>query len=98
VPKEPEIVFKGKFTDWIEYLSIARVYYDLDTCRKKVAEYLLVYPELMEHKLNLTFISEKLCEIDGMFPPNGLWVEYYRVIELNYIIVTANNKRNSVLL
>ena len=43
---EPEIVFKGQFTNWIEYLSIERVYYDLETCKNKVGEYLLLYPEI----------------------------------------------------
>lgn len=40
LPKEPEIAFRGKFTNWIEYLSIERVYYDLETCKNKVREYL----------------------------------------------------------
>ena len=38
--KEPEIVFKGQFTNWIEYLSIERLYYDLETCKNKVGKYL----------------------------------------------------------
>ena len=38
--KEPEILFKGQFTNWIEYLSIERVYYDLETCKNKVIEYI----------------------------------------------------------
>ena len=34
--KEPEMLFKGRFTNWIDYLSIERNYYDLLTCIKKV--------------------------------------------------------------
>ena len=33
--KEPEIIFKAKFTNWIDYLSIERIYYDFETCKKK---------------------------------------------------------------
>ena len=29
---EPEITYNGQFTNWIEYLSIERIYYDLETC------------------------------------------------------------------
>ena len=43
--KEPEILFKGQFTNWIDYLSIERIYYDFETCKKKVNEYLVLYPE-----------------------------------------------------
>ena len=77
--KEPEIVFKGQFTNWIEYLSIERVYYDLETCKNKVGEYLLLYPEIKKHYLDLSIVSNELCKIDSSFPPNRLWVEYYNV-------------------
>ena len=77
--KEPEIVFKGQFTNWIEYLSIERVYYDLETCKNKVGEYLLLYPEIKKYYLDLSIVSNELCKIDVLFPPNGLWVEYYNV-------------------
>ena len=35
LPLEPEIQFKTHFTNWIDYLGIKRVYYDLETCKKK---------------------------------------------------------------
>ena len=91
--KEPEIVFKGQFTNWIEYLSIERVYYDLEICKNKVGEYLLLYPEIKKHYLNLSNVSNKLCKIDTLFPPNGLWVEYYNVKDLRDIITITNNKK-----
>jgi superfamily II DNA or RNA helicase len=90
--KEPEIVFKGQFTNWIEYLSIERVYYDLETCKNKVDEYLLLYPE-MKNYLDLLSVSNELCKIDGSFPPNGLWVEYYNIKELQDIITITNKKK-----
>ena len=91
--KEPEIVFKGQFTNWIEYLSIERVYYDLETCKNKVGEYLLVYPEIKKHYLDLSIVSNELSKIDALFPPNGLWVEYYNVKDLRDIISITNKKK-----
>ena len=79
LPKDPEDVF-SQFTNWIEYLSIERIYYDLETCKKKVCEYLSANPDLKLHRLNLSFVMLKLCNIDKLFPPNGLWVEYYKVM------------------
>lgn len=91
--KEPEIVFKGQFTSWIEYLSIERVYYDLENCKNKVGEYLLLYPEIKKHYLDLSIVSNELCKIDALFPPNGLWVEYYNVKDLRDIITITNKKK-----
>ena len=93
--KEPEIVFKGQFTNWIEYLSIERVYYDLETCKNKVGEYLLLYPEIKKYYLDLSIVSSELCKIDALFPPNGLWVEYYNVKDLRDIITITNKKKKS---
>jgi len=91
--KEPEIVFKGPFTNWIEYLSIERVYHDLETCKNKVGEYLSLYPEIKKHYLDLSIVSNELCKIDVLFPPNGLWVEYYNVKDLREIITITNKKK-----
>jgi len=92
--KKPEIAFKGQFTNWIEYLSIERVYYDLEICKNKVCEYLLMYPEIKKHYLDLSIVSNELCKIDTLFPPYGLWVEYYRVKDLGDIITLTNKKKN----
>jgi hypothetical protein len=91
--KKPEIVFKGRFTNWIEYLNIERVYYDLETCKNKVGEYLLLYPEIKKHYLDLSIVSNELCKIDILFPPNGLWVEYYNVKDLRDLITITNKKK-----
>ena len=91
--KEPEIVFKGQFTNWIEYLSIERVYYDLETCKNKVGEYLLLYPKIKKHYLDLSIVSNELCKVNIIFPPNGLWVEYYNVKDLRDIITIINKKK-----
>jgi superfamily II DNA or RNA helicase len=86
LPIEPEIFFKGQFTNWIEYLSIERIYYDLDTCKIKINKYIKVHPEWKEHYLNLNYICASLCELDNLFPPNGLWVEYYGIDSLESLI------------
>lgn len=91
--KEPETVFKGQFENWIEYLNIKREYYDLETCMSKVKMNLLLHPEMKKSHLDLSTISKKMTEIDVLFPPNGLWVEYYNVIELKDIIVIENKKK-----
>jgi hypothetical protein len=91
--KEPETVFKGQFTTWIDYLSIERVYYDLETCKNKVSEYLLLYPEIKKQYLDLSIVCKELCKIDALFPPNGLWVEYYNMKDLRDIITITSKKK-----
>ena len=87
--KEPEIVFKGQFTNWIEYLSIERVYYDLETCKNKVGEYL-------SNETNIDFeftnITKSLKISDDMFPPYDLWGEYYDINDLTEIIKHNKNE------
>ncbi len=91
--KEPEIIFKGHFTNWIDYLSIERIYYDFETCKNKIKKYLLLYPELKKYYLDLSLVCNELCKIDPLFPPNDLWVEYYNVKDLQDIIIITNKKK-----
>ena len=87
--KEPEIVFKGQFTNWIEYLGIERAYYDLETCKNKVGEYL-------SNETNIDFeftnITKSLKILDDMFPPYDLWGEYYDINDLTEIIKHNENE------
>jgi hypothetical protein len=87
--KESKIVFKGQFTNWIEYLSIERVYYDLKTCKNKVGEYL-------SNETNIDFeftnITKSLKILDNMFPPYDLWGEYYDINDLTEIIKHNKNE------
>ena len=91
---EPEIVFNGQFTNWIDYLSIKRIYYDFKTCKNKVNEYLLSYPEIKIRYLNLSIICNELCKIDVLFPPFGLWTDYYDVKSLHDIIIIENKRKH----
>ena len=93
--KEPEITYNGQFTNWIDYLNIKRIYYNLETCKNKVNVYLLDYPEIKKHSLDLSIVCNELCKLDAEFPPNGLWVEYYNVNDLRDIII-VNTKRKKI--
>lgn len=92
---EPERDFHGKFRNWIDYLSIPRVYYDLHICISKVTEYLRSHPHIKNHYLDLSTVCDELCKIDPLFPPNGLWCEYYEVTELREIIIIKNKKKQT---
>jgi predicted helicase len=94
--KEPQIIYRCEFTNWIEYLSIERVYYDLETCIEKVNELLTLHNEIKNHYLDLSIVCKKLCELDNNFPPNGLWVEYYNVKDLRNIIIIIVNKKKKM--
>jgi superfamily II DNA or RNA helicase len=91
--KEPEITFKSSFINWIDYLNIPRIYYELEICKNKVGEYLVLYPDLKRHHLDLTLISNNLCKIDPLFPPSGLWIDYYGIKDLRDIIIIRNKKK-----
>jgi len=93
LPKDPENTFKGQMTSWVEYLSIARNYYELDECKTKTAEYLLACPELIIFKTDISKICNALCEKDPMFPPNGMWVEYYHTKNIQEIIKLQSTKK-----
>ncbi len=96
---EPELIYNGLFTNWIEYLSIQRIYYDLETCKNRVNELLLLFPEIKNNYLDLSTISNYMCTKDPLFPPHGLWVEYYNLKNLSEVIVITNNKKkNGVVL
>jgi hypothetical protein len=86
---EPEIVFKGQFTNWIEYLSIERIYYDLETCKNKVSEYL---SNEIDVDFEFTNITKSLKILDDMFPPYDLWSEYYDTNDLTEIIKQNKNE------
>jgi superfamily II DNA or RNA helicase len=93
LPEEPEITFKGKFINWIDYLCIDRVYYELEMCKDKVAEYLSSQPEINIGCLDFAAIINKLCELDEQFPPNDLWSDYYNVKDLFKILTTGDEKQ-----
>jgi len=87
LPDDPETAYKGVFTNWIDYLSIERVYYDLKTCKSKVAEYLANETSI---DFELTNIAKNLKSLDNKFPPCDLWCDYYDINDLTEIIKEAS--------
>jgi hypothetical protein len=94
---EPEVIYKGQFINWIDYLGIERIYYDLETCKIKVNEYLLQYSDIKKYYLDLSIITNELCKIDDLFPPHDLWIEYYDIKNLYEIITFTNTKKKIVI-
>jgi predicted helicase len=94
LPINPDEKFKGTF-DWIDYLNIERIYYDLDNCKEKIKYYLSLNPDMKEHYLNLSIVCAKLCKLDSLFPPADLWVDYYNIKDLRNIISINNTKKKS---
>jgi hypothetical protein len=95
--QDPEDTYRGKFTNWIDYLSIERVYYDLESCKSKVNEYLGLYPEIKTHyfkNLDLAIVCSELCTKDPLFPPYGLWVDYYNLRDLRELIEIKYKKKS----
>ena len=99
LPIEPDLVYKGQFTNWIDYLSIEWKYYDIINCKEKIYKYYLEH-NLGNNFLEMDEVCKKLCEIDSNFPPSGLWCDYYQINNLNEIICLApsNKKKKKILL
>lgn len=91
----PDILYKKKWKNWAEYLSTPRTFYDLETCKKKVAEYILKYPELNKKYLELSDLCIDLCNLDNMFPPFDLWIDYYPSTKNLTDIIKINHKKKT---
>jgi superfamily II DNA or RNA helicase len=95
---EPEELYKNQFTSWVDYLSIDRVYYDFETCKSKVKQYISSMPEIKKDYLDLSIVCKELTNVDTLFPPFGLWVDYYNVKNLReIIIISPRNKKKGGL-
>ena len=90
LPLDPETTFHGQFTDWVDYLSFKGDYYDLETCKQKVVEYLRENPELKP--LQFSEMMERLKHLDTSFPPPDLWEDYYQE-DINKIIIISKKKK-----
>lgn len=93
LPENPKQYFRSSFVNWFDYLSLeTKDYYDLETCKQKVKEYIENDSTLKKYTTELTHIEQYLSEIDSKFPPPELWTDYYN---LNYLgeIITPNKKK-----
>lgn len=86
--KEPELLYSGEFTNWIDYLGIQYKYYDLKTCKDKVSHYLSTKKDI---EFEFSKITKELKRIDDMYPPYDLWCEYYNINDLTEIIKYNND-------
>ena len=64
---------------------------------KQEIPYLLQKSELRKHYLDISKVCEELCEMDALFLPNELWVEYYDVKDLRDIIIINPKKKKKSL-
>jgi len=94
LPEEPELVFKGQFTNWIDYLSIERKYYDIDICKEKCSYYLKNGNIEIKNQFDYAYVCEQLCKIDEMFPPNEMWIDYYNMDIENIIKIPIFIEKN----
>ncbi len=94
LPMNPETVYENKFTNWVHYLTIGNVYYDLSACIEKIGKY-----------INLSNISnecllEKISTLNGLdnkFPPRNLWKDYYKLSDLMEFAKKINIRRQRVV-
>ena len=47
---------------------------------------------------HISYDTYNACKIDILFPPNGLWVEYYGVNDLRDIITIMNKKKKMLFM
>ncbi len=70
-------------------------YYDLQTCKDKISEYLIMYPEIRKHWFDLSSIVIELVKVDESIPPSDIIVDYYKISDLQDIIVITNMKKRT---
>lgn len=96
LPKDPEIFFGQQFKNWIDYLGIPKIYYEIDECKSKVNEYIKKNNIKKNNIYDNDKICTELCKYDNNFPPDGLWVDYYldnKINNLGEIIKSNINKK-----
>ena len=82
-PLKPDEYFGSAFIGWIHYLSIDRIYYNLETCKTKVNEYLRINRDI---NIKIYDVISKLYEEDKQFPPPSIWADYYGLKDLSELI------------
>lgn len=92
-PKDPEKYFGNRFKNWVDYLSInIGDYYDLETCKIKINEYLLMNSDIRKIA-DINMVLEKLNAIDEKIPNADLIVNYYNICNLKNIFIQTGRKR-----
>lgn len=100
LPCDPIETFGDKFIDWIDYLGIEQKYYDINTCKKEVLQYLIAN-NIRGIISNYSILCKILRKKNKMFPPVGMWVEYYKsdtIRTISDIICVPKEKKSLDLL
>lgn len=71
-------------------------YYDFDTCKIKIREYLSQNP-MSFNLLDLYNVSSLLCDMDKKFPPKEKWLSFYKVDNLGEFFTVRKKKLDIVL-
>jgi superfamily II DNA or RNA helicase len=92
--KDPEIRFGKKFIGWIHYLCIdTSHYYDVDTCKEKISQYLKENPDFKKYiHTNPSYIYNKLSFNDNMCISNDFVLDYYQLRCINDMFPKINKK------
>ena len=79
--KKPQEIYKNNF-NWIDYLSIPKIYYTYEECEEKIIDY-VTNGKIKIDKFNMSNNIKKLIQLDNIFPPFDFWQDYYiNLIEL----------------
>jgi superfamily II DNA or RNA helicase len=86
--QEPQNHFGDRFIDWCDYLSIDQKYYDLETAKAKIQEYLR---KNYDSTFGYMSLALQICQSNKMFPPVDLWTSYYKISSINALFVKKSN-------
>lgn len=77
--------------------DVSIVFYDIDTCKIKVCEYIKNIDEEELDTLDLEGLCSYFCSIDSMFPSKEKWLEHYNINSLRDIIPIKKKKKQIFL-
>lgn len=104
--KDPETLYGGTFNNWIDYLSIGEIYYNIDMCKIKITEFYnaksaQMHPLWCKKNDDLEKIIIQLKQWDCNFPPVDLFVDYYQhyynINNLYEVILSLRIKKTKVI-
>lgn len=78
--EDPKNHFGDRFVSWIDYLTIGNKYYDLETAKYKIQEFL---KENYDTTFGYIELAQKIMEKDNNFPPVDLWKSYYNINDID---------------
>lgn len=82
--EDPQNHFGDRFIDWVDYLSIEDKYYDLETAKTKIQQYL---EEHFDASFGYIILAQKIYELDKNFPPVDLWTSYYKINDIDCLFL-----------